>query len=160
LTPPTTPEVQLQQRKEKQKTRPAHSSGYDIAPPTPVAAITSTLEATSISAAPAKPKFKVRPSTLEVFDTLFQKSSSQGRGSIAWTDFEAAMANLNFSVIPKLAPFTLLSQRREVRLQKQNAKVEERKKWKRVRRGRGVSRCIGRTGVGLRGLNFFWSRAG
>ncbi|KAI7279036.1 hypothetical protein KC345_g5595 [Hortaea werneckii] len=43
--------------------------------------------------------FKVKASTALVFDTLFTKSES--RGSVSWTDFVAAMAELGFSVTPK-----------------------------------------------------------
>jgi len=41
----------------------------------------------------------VRPSTAEVFSTLFDKK--QSRGSVNWVNFEAAMADLGFSFMPK-----------------------------------------------------------
>jgi hypothetical protein len=84
-----TPEVRIQQRRQKDKTRPAHSSVYDIVSPE----TTSQPEITE----PAQ-VFKVKQATFDVFLTLF--SRSQSRGSITWTAFEAAMAYLRFSVMP------------------------------------------------------------
>jgi hypothetical protein len=43
--------------------------------------------------------FKVKQATFEVFSTLSSKSESHG--SITWAAFEAAMADLNFPVVPK-----------------------------------------------------------
>lgn len=87
LPEPPTLAVQVAQRKEKNKTRPAHSSVYGIAP---------TMEA------PAKPEiagkpFKVKSSTFEVFSKLF--SGAKSRGSISWAAFKAAMADLGFSIL-------------------------------------------------------------
>jgi hypothetical protein len=85
-----TPEVRILQRRQKDKTRPAHSSVYAISPPE-----TTTQ---SVIAEPSQ-VFKVKQATFEVFSTLFSKS--QSRGSITWAAFEAAMADLKFSVMPK-----------------------------------------------------------
>ncbi|KNG88764.1 hypothetical protein ANOM_002815 [Aspergillus nomiae NRRL 13137] len=86
-----TREMQIEQRKEKTKTRPPHSSVYSI---TPTTAPTTQPE-------PAVPSqaFKVKPSFLEVFSTLFSKQRE--RSSITWAAFQAAMAHMKFSVVPK-----------------------------------------------------------
>ncbi|KAH8586426.1 hypothetical protein B0O99DRAFT_656870 [Bisporella sp. PMI_857] len=86
----STPEVRVRQRRQKDKTRPTCSSSYDIALPPP-----STQSETQTP----PPVFKVKAKTIEVFSTLFSKSAA--RGSITWLSFEAAMAGLKFSVIPK-----------------------------------------------------------
>jgi hypothetical protein len=83
---------QVEQRRQKYKTRPANSSIYSISP---VSEITADSEDTVVS-----PIFKVKPDTFKVFSTMF--SGSQSRGSISWAAFEAAMADLNFSVRPRL----------------------------------------------------------
>lgn len=83
-----TPEVQVAQRKEKNKTRPAHSSVYSIAP-----TIESPTEPAPETA--GKP-FKVKSGTFEVFSKLFSRAKS--RGSISWAAFKAAMVDLGFSI--------------------------------------------------------------
>ncbi|KAI1122715.1 hypothetical protein F5Y10DRAFT_286879 [Nemania abortiva] len=91
--PPKGPEVRVQERRQKEKTRPAHSSVYEI---------TSTdLQAAAAAPAPPPPPepFKVKPATAEVFSTLFGRAKS--RKSVSWANFEAALAELGFSVIPK-----------------------------------------------------------
>ncbi|KAI0188478.1 hypothetical protein EV127DRAFT_129948 [Xylaria flabelliformis] len=91
--PPKAPEARVHERRQKEKTRPAHSSVYEI----------SSTDLEAVAAAPAPPPppepFKVKSATAEVFSTLFSKAES--RGSIPWTNFEAALAELKFSVIPK-----------------------------------------------------------
>ncbi|EAW25757.1 uncharacterized protein NFIA_045770 [Aspergillus fischeri NRRL 181] len=82
---------QVEERRQKHKTRPAHSSMHSISP---AAATTATLEDNRASTV-----FKVKPETFKVFSALF--SRSQSRGSISWTAFEAAMTDLNFSITPK-----------------------------------------------------------
>jgi hypothetical protein len=82
---------QVEERRHKHKTRPAHSSTHSMSP---AAAITATLEDNRGS-----PVFKVKPETFKVFSALFARS--QSRGSISWTSFEAAMTDLNFSITPK-----------------------------------------------------------
>lgn len=93
-----TPAVQFEQRRQKDKTRPAHSSIYEITPATtPVKS----------EAVEPPPTFKVKPDTFETFSTLFLKS--EARGSITWAAFESAMADVKFSVIPKFGSvFTFL----------------------------------------------------
>ncbi|PGH23723.1 hypothetical protein AJ80_02151 [Polytolypa hystricis UAMH7299] len=96
LTPPTQAPsrvTQIQQRKEKQKTRPPHSSVYSISPATK-----SPTETETETAEPS-PVFKVKPSTFDVFSTLFSKARS--RGSVSWDAFTSAMADLKFSFVPK-----------------------------------------------------------
>ncbi|KAE8376046.1 hypothetical protein BDV26DRAFT_266480 [Aspergillus bertholletiae] len=83
--------VEIEQRKEKTKTRPAHSSVYSISPK---AAPTTESE----PASPPQP-FKVKPSSLEVFSTLFSRQSQ--RSSITWAAFQTAMAHMKFSAVPK-----------------------------------------------------------
>lgn len=82
----------VEQRRQKEKTRPVHSSVYEIAPTT---LTKQDLEETE----PQSAKIKAKASTAEVFSTLFSKSES--RGAVSWIAFEAAMADLGFSVIPK-----------------------------------------------------------
>ncbi|KAI7169341.1 hypothetical protein KC360_g7538 [Hortaea werneckii] len=79
-----------QERREKAKTRPATASTYEITPLAP--------QEPETPPAPSS-HFKVKASTASVFDALFTKSES--RGSVSWTDFVAAMAELGFSVTPK-----------------------------------------------------------
>lgn len=68
---------QVEERRHKHKTRPAHSSMHTMSP---AAAITATLEDNR-----ASPVFKVKPETFKVFSALFARSHS--RGSISWTAF-------------------------------------------------------------------------
>ncbi|KAI0154705.1 hypothetical protein GGR57DRAFT_109009 [Xylariaceae sp. FL1272] len=94
--PPETaqaPEVRIQERKIKEKTRPAQSSIYEIT--TSAQSTTTGQSETSASSQ----TFTVTESTVEVFTTMFNKS--QARGSIPWMSFEAAMADLGFSVLPR-----------------------------------------------------------
>ncbi|TVY39828.1 hypothetical protein LOCC1_G004953 [Lachnellula occidentalis] len=85
-----TTEVRVEQRRQKHKTRPPHSSAYDISPNT------TTAEPEKVERLPV---FKVKQDTVNTFSTLFSKS--QSRGSITWMAFETAMADLKFSVMPK-----------------------------------------------------------
>ncbi|OTA75518.1 hypothetical protein M434DRAFT_88393 [Hypoxylon sp. CO27-5] len=85
-------EIHIQQRRQKEKTRPAHSSIYDITP----SAQHSVEDAKT--AEPMQPLI-VKSATAETFYALFSKS--EARGSIPWTSFEAAMADLGFSIIPE-----------------------------------------------------------
>lgn len=84
-------EKQLQERKEKEKTRPPHSAAYEIVPRPDF----TSQEGPSLP----PPTLKVRPSTVEVFSNLFAKS--QSRGSINWDAFQAAMSDIGFSAMPK-----------------------------------------------------------
>ena len=93
------PEKRMETRKQKEKTRPPHSSVYDITRDTEL----------DIAGEPCQPAqiFKVTASTAQVFSTLFDKS--EHRGSINWGAFEAAMADVGFSVVPKFgAVYTFL----------------------------------------------------
>ncbi|OTA65726.1 hypothetical protein K449DRAFT_403217 [Hypoxylon sp. EC38] len=85
-------EIRIQQRKQKEKTRPAHSSIYDITP-----SVQSSVEDVK-TAEPMQPLI-VKSATAETFYALFSKS--EARGSIPWTAFEAAMTDLGFSIIPE-----------------------------------------------------------
>ncbi|KDN62411.1 hypothetical protein CSUB01_02441 [Colletotrichum sublineola] len=91
-------ETLIQQRKQKEKTRPSHSSTYEISPQAEPAVVEDA----------AKPQtFKVSAGTAEVFGALFNKSES--RGAVSWAAFGGAMAELGFSVLPKYGSvFTFL----------------------------------------------------
>jgi hypothetical protein len=60
---------QVEERRQKHKTRPAHSSMHSMSP---AAAITATLEDNRISSI-----FKVKPETFSVFSVLFARSRSR-----------------------------------------------------------------------------------
>ncbi len=96
LRPPThaLPQPELERvewRRQKEKTRPANSTAYGFAQGEDIPA----KENPAILAQ----SFKVNLATAEVFTTFFRKSLS--RGSVSWAAFEAAMADLNFSMKPK-----------------------------------------------------------
>ncbi|EWY99825.1 hypothetical protein FOYG_03763 [Fusarium oxysporum NRRL 32931] len=90
-TNPVDAKERIETRRQKEKTRPEHSSLYAITP------ITDSLEHKEATK-PAQP-VKVSSSTAEVFATLFDKT--QSRGSVNWSSFEAAMSELGFSVLPR-----------------------------------------------------------
>lgn len=92
---PETPERIIHQRRQKEKTRPAHSSVFEIMPQ----AKTSPSSAKETSQ--TQETFKVKPSTFAIFSSLLCRSA-ESRGSVTWNAFTAAMADLGFSVIPKL----------------------------------------------------------
>jgi hypothetical protein len=89
------PKSLIQQRKQKEKTRPAHSSVYEIIPQaaTPI----DPDEQLPIS----QDRFEVKVSTFGVFSLLPSRSSA-ARGSIGWDAFAAAMTDLGFSMVPKV----------------------------------------------------------
>ncbi|CAI7610485.1 unnamed protein product [Penicillium glandicola] len=94
FAPSTTPEsreIRVEQRKQKEKTRPSHSSIYDI--------VTPAEPARSQQPASLPRTFKIDESTAEIFSRLFCKS--QSRGPVAWAAFAEAMAKLGFSISPK-----------------------------------------------------------
>jgi hypothetical protein len=96
ITPsaPETPEAQIQQRREKEKTRPASSLVYEITPNTDP-------EPSEIDdPAQQRQTFNVKPSTAEVFSALLSRTS-EARGSVKWDAFIAAMTDLGFSIVPK-----------------------------------------------------------
>lgn len=92
---PQSPKHRVEQRRQKEKTRPAHSSAFQIIAPVEQ----EPPEVQGEEPAPPAQKFKVKASTAEVFSTLFAKS--EARGTVSWASFEAAMADLGFAVIPK-----------------------------------------------------------
>ncbi|KAM0425643.1 hypothetical protein ACHAPT_009175 [Fusarium lateritium] len=86
-------EERVEHRRQKEKTRPSQPSAYEL-----------TTRASSSPAEVQEPALmtqtlKTSASTTEVFMKLFQKS--QARSSVSWASFEAAMAELGFSVFPK-----------------------------------------------------------
>lgn len=94
-TAPESPESHIQQRKQKEKTRPTQSPTYKITP--------QTSEVALEDGQPTQPKqtFQVKASTAAVFASLLSRSSA-ARGSVRWDAFVAAMTELGFSVIPKM----------------------------------------------------------
>lgn len=100
LPEPPSPKARFEQRKEKAKTRPPHSTVFSIIPETQP-------PAQEVDTVPSQ-TFTVKQSTFDVFSTLF--SSSESRGSVKWTAFEAAMADMGFSVLPSFGSvFTFVS---------------------------------------------------
>jgi hypothetical protein len=91
ITEPQSTAFIIEQRREKAKTRPAHSSVYSIVPTE--AAPTETESSDPI------PVHKVKQDTFDVFSTLFSRAESQG--SVTWAAFRSAMTDLKFSVIPR-----------------------------------------------------------
>ncbi|KAJ8066791.1 hypothetical protein OCU04_004178 [Sclerotinia nivalis] len=85
------PGILIQRRKEKDKSRPADASPYDIT--------RDTTKSTQVEASESPTVFKVNKNTAQVFSTMFAKS--EARGSVSWAAFEAAMVDLKFSVMPK-----------------------------------------------------------
>ncbi|KAI3542681.1 hypothetical protein CABS01_04147 [Colletotrichum abscissum] len=83
-------ETLVEQRRQKEKTRPAHVSAFEVGPEANVSTTEPVIE---------KQTFEVSPATAEVFNALFKKSES--RGAVNWTAFEGAMAEIGFSVLPK-----------------------------------------------------------
>lgn len=117
-------------RRAKEKSRPATSSTYTItSPPTPEPQADPMLD---------PPKFQVKPSTSSTLTTLFSKSSA--RGSISWTDFASAMADLGFSVTPQGGSVYTL--------------------FRRVRWRLGLLRCTGRMWRTLSGTSCWFWRGG
>ncbi|KAK4040932.1 hypothetical protein C8A01DRAFT_15249, partial [Parachaetomium inaequale] len=98
VPPPQTREKRVEQRRQKEKTRLAHSSVYDI---------TLAAERPAEEPVTSAQVFKVSSSTADVFSTLFDKS--QSRGADTWVDFGGAMADTGFSVMPRFGSvYTLL----------------------------------------------------
>ncbi|KAJ0414824.1 hypothetical protein BJY00DRAFT_294500 [Aspergillus carlsbadensis] len=91
ITQPQSTAFIVEQRREKAKTRPAHSSIYSIVP-------TEAAPIGTESSDPI-PVHKVKQATFDVFSTLFSKAEAQG--SVTWAAFQSAMTDLKFSVIPR-----------------------------------------------------------
>lgn len=91
IAEPPAPALIVHQRREKAKTRPAHSSVYNITPTKSNAAEPESKDPT--------PVHKVKQATFDVFATLFSKAES--KGSIPWAAFQSAMTDLKFSKVPR-----------------------------------------------------------
>ncbi|KAF2869498.1 hypothetical protein BDV95DRAFT_577534 [Massariosphaeria phaeospora] len=91
---PKVPKSSIQQRKQKEKTRPAHSSIYNITPQ-------ADMPISDEQPRNGQETFEVKASTFDVFSSLLSRSSA-ARGSINWIAFTAAMTDLGFSVVPKV----------------------------------------------------------
>jgi hypothetical protein len=89
------PKSWVQERSQKEKPRPAHSSVYEIVPQ---AAIPISFDERL-----RRPQetFEVKASTFAVFSSLLTTSLA-ARGSVSWNAFVAAMTDLGFSVVPKV----------------------------------------------------------
>ncbi|KAF3764005.1 hypothetical protein M406DRAFT_341360 [Cryphonectria parasitica EP155] len=87
------PQVRTEQRRQKEKTRPSHSSVFELVRPT------KSQEQKDTNTLQQRQTFVVKKTTAEVFTTLFDKSES--RRPVSWVAFEAALADLGFSVVPK-----------------------------------------------------------
>ncbi|KAH6896032.1 hypothetical protein B0T10DRAFT_397431 [Thelonectria olida] len=111
------PDERLEQRKQKEKTRPATSPTYEITPRPEKASVEEPTAPTAT--------FTVSATTAEVFSTLFSQSKS--RGSVSWAAFEGAMAALGFSVLPKFGsvitfyPPDTMSERKPLTLHRPHA---------------------------------------
>jgi hypothetical protein len=105
---PPAREQLLERRRQKEKTRPAHSSIFNIGPRQEGIDKPTTCE---------EPQpLQVSGATGDVFSTLFDKS--EARGSASWVSFVVAMTELGFSVVARygsaytfFAPEVLASQR-------------------------------------------------
>ncbi|KAF7855274.1 uncharacterized protein EAF02_011533 [Botrytis sinoallii] len=84
-------DILIQQRRQKDKTRPINVSPYDLTQ--------DKTELTQAGTEELPQVFKVNKNTAHVFSTMFAKS--EARGSVSWISFEIAMVDLGFSVIPK-----------------------------------------------------------
>jgi len=90
-------EAQIEQRREKVKTRPPQSSALDIT--STRLSETSAEDAASHPEVVGAPRISVKSTTVKTFATIFAKYEK--RSPITWTAFEAAMADVGFSVIPR-----------------------------------------------------------
>ncbi|KAL2755419.1 hypothetical protein ACRALDRAFT_2041791 [Sodiomyces alcalophilus JCM 7366] len=90
----TTPDWRAQVRKQKVKTRPAGTAPYDITPVTKDATVEDVPEA-------KKPveMHNINPRAAATFAALFTRS--ENRKPIPWVAFQAAMADMGFSVLPR-----------------------------------------------------------
>ncbi|KAI4702206.1 hypothetical protein J4E81_002568 [Alternaria sp. BMP 2799] len=88
---PETPASNIEQRKQKEKTRPAQSPIYDITPQ-------HTTDDQPVS---SKETFYVKPSTAAVLSSLFSRSSA-ARSPVRWDAFVAAMTDFGFIIDPKV----------------------------------------------------------
>ncbi|KAJ9143675.1 hypothetical protein NKR23_g6410 [Pleurostoma richardsiae] len=100
IEPTPQPAEKVAQRREKQKSRPAATSIYELGLNQEVAVADELASLTVTPPGIPTPIFKVSPATASVFSTLFTRS--QSRGSISWAAFQAAMADLGFSMLPKI----------------------------------------------------------
>ncbi|WAO84637.1 Ipa protein [Fusarium falciforme] len=84
-------EEQMESRRHKQKTRPTQPSAFKVA--------TNTPEIEEQEPAQMSQTLSGSESTMNIFMKIFKKS--EARGSVSWVSFEAAMADLGFSVHSK-----------------------------------------------------------
>ncbi|KAK5048624.1 hypothetical protein LTR84_005715 [Exophiala bonariae] len=89
-TEPEPREKLVAERKQKEKTRPSHSSIFEIVAPAEEG-LPFEEERPAV--------IKVRASTAGVFSALFAKA--EARGSVSWTAFLSAMTDMGFSVRPR-----------------------------------------------------------
>lgn len=89
-------EATVHEHQPKQKTRPPHSSAFALTLPEEQIA-----ESPTDDKSPSQHTYSVSPATHAVFSTLFARSN-EARGSVNWSAFQSSMAELGFSVIPKV----------------------------------------------------------
>jgi hypothetical protein len=93
-TAPTAPEPpvsDVQKRRQKEKTRPSQYPIYNITPQA----------TTDDEPGSSKETFYVKPSTADVFSSLFSRSSV-ARSPVRWDAFMAAMTDFGFTIDPKV----------------------------------------------------------
>lgn len=81
----------------------------------PIYSIAPTREPPEPETTTPTPVFKVKPTTFDVFATLFTPPEAR---SIKWTAFESAMADLNLSMMPNFGPVVTFFPPQEVGTQK------------------------------------------
>nr|ABY83629.1 ipa protein [Plenodomus lingam] len=94
-TIPQAPVTATHVRKAKEKTRPVHSLGVESKDQFDMS--TSCKDQPTV----ANDMFRVKKSTLDVFCSLLSRSS-EARSFVAWDGFVAAMADIGFSIMPKM----------------------------------------------------------
>ncbi|KAL2889552.1 ipa protein [Ceratocystis lukuohia] len=97
VPPQDEPAVRFEKRREKQKTRPKHSSIFNTVPSSPPSLSSPTIKRDA--KLDACKRISVSREALEVFGNLFRKSNA--RGSVDWVQFEKAMTAVGFRVTPK-----------------------------------------------------------
>ncbi|OAL51569.1 hypothetical protein IQ07DRAFT_642510 [Pyrenochaeta sp. DS3sAY3a] len=89
------PTIRVEARRQKEKTRPVHAPIFDI-----IGEVTNENPQNN-QITPTQPPLTVKASTAAIFSSLLSRSS-EARGSISWDAFSAAMADVGFSIMPKV----------------------------------------------------------
>ncbi|KXJ90130.1 hypothetical protein Micbo1qcDRAFT_227238 [Microdochium bolleyi] len=134
----TSEEAQIQQRREKAKTRPAQPSVFEI-----TVAKSGSAPTTAEVAKPAQ--ITVKSSTLDTFTAIFSKSEK--RRPVAWSAVEAAMADAGFSVIPRQG--SIYTFKRRPGSEPQDGAAEKTKEQDAAVPGKGESGSTGHDSINL-----------